>query len=95
MANWKFYAYEVWGRGADSWVNDIFEGPTIELSDNPSNQEILGAIEENIGDKVEIDNGSFADDTVYLDIPVKYKDEETGEDVESVEPYGELRKVVA
>ena len=95
MAKWKFYSYDVWGKGADSWVNNVFETDVVlDLSEDPTESEIVNAIYENIGDKVTIDNGSYNENVIYLMIPVVYTDEETGEVLEAEEYYGELRKLV-
>ena len=94
MTNWRFYAYDVWGKGSNSWVNDVFESNLIiRLSENPKDDEIINEIYENIGDLVEVDKNSFSEDTIYLIIPVTFEDEDMGEIIEDVEFYGELRRI--
>ena len=93
MAKWRFYSYDVWGRGTDSWVNDVYRTDLVlDLPDNPSASEVMDAIKQNIGDKVTVDNGSYAEDAVWLEIPVKFTDENGKYHEDEMEPYGELRK---
>ena len=93
MAKWRFYDYDVWGRGSDAWVNDVFStNLVLDLPHNPPIVKIVDAIKRNMGDKVEIDNHYISDTTVYLNHYVTYTDEDTGKIMHDIEPYGEIRR---
>lgn len=93
MAKWRFYSYDVWGRGADSWVNDVYRTDLVlDLPENPSTFEVTSAIKENIGDKVIVDNSCYTDEVIWLEIPVKFTDENGEYHENEMEYYGELRR---
>lgn len=93
MAKWRFYSYDVWGRGADSWVNDIYKTDLVlDLPDNPSTSDVTKAITENIGDNVIVDSSCYTDEVIWLEIPVKFTDENGEYHENEWESYGELRK---
>lgn len=93
MAKWRFYSYDVWGRGADSRVNDVYRTDLVlDLPDNPNASEVINAIKQNIGDSVSVDNSCYGDDTVWLEIPVNFTDEDGEYHEGEMEYYGELRK---
>ena len=94
MAKFRFYYYDVRGKGVEAQVNDVFETDfVLNLSENPTDSEITDAITENIGGKIIIDHATSNENVIYLLIPVVYTDEETGEVVnDETEYYGELRR---
>ena len=93
MANWRFYAYDVWGRGYDATVNDVFKSDLVlSLSENPNTSEVTAAIKQNIGDNVAVDDSCYTEDVIWLETSVKYTDEDGKYHDNEVEPFGELRK---
>ena len=66
MANWRLYCYDVWGRGCDATVNDVFKSDLVlDLPDNPSTAEVTDAIKENIGNNVAVDSSCYTEDVIW------------------------------
>lgn len=92
MAKWRFYSYDVWGRGYDSWVNDVYKTDVVlDLPDNPEEAKIISAIKQEVGADVTIDSACYTEDVVWLQISVEFMDE-SDDYHDELEPFGELRK---